>query len=89
MARQADLVKIGMEGFAILDEYYGRNKKKPPPPLPLHQEVQHRRPNPFMSPVAHPIEDPITYRYRGVQKYEAMVTTETKHHKFGMYGNQY
>ncbi|KAI8561717.1 hypothetical protein RHMOL_Rhmol04G0362500 [Rhododendron molle] len=33
MSRQADLVEIGKDGFAILDESYGRNKKKPPPHL--------------------------------------------------------
>ncbi|KAF7115621.1 hypothetical protein RHSIM_RhsimUnG0050800 [Rhododendron simsii] len=30
MSSQANLAKIGMEGFAVLEEYHGWNKKKPP-----------------------------------------------------------
>ncbi|KAJ6915597.1 hypothetical protein NC652_018291 [Populus alba x Populus x berolinensis] len=31
MARQADrLVKIGQEGFAAIDEHFGRAKRRPP-----------------------------------------------------------
>ncbi|KAG8370454.1 hypothetical protein BUALT_Bualt14G0119000 [Buddleja alternifolia] len=32
MAHQADLVKIGMEGFAIIDEYFVKRGTKPYPP---------------------------------------------------------
>ncbi|KAE9455168.1 hypothetical protein C3L33_12916, partial [Rhododendron williamsianum] len=92
MSRQADLVEIGKDGFAILEEYYGRNKKKPPP----HQEVQHRRPTPFFRPVVQPIQDPVIWRYRGAKSYEAVVITETKvvitetkHHTFGAYGRHF
>ncbi|XP_050239923.1 uncharacterized protein LOC126688999 isoform X2 [Quercus robur] len=27
MASQADLIKIGMEGFALLDEFHGRSRR--------------------------------------------------------------
>ncbi|KAG5555142.1 hypothetical protein RHGRI_012618 [Rhododendron griersonianum] len=87
-----DIVEIGKDGFAILEEYYGRNKKKPPP----HQEVQHRRPTPFLRPVVQPIQDPVFWRYRGAKSYEAVVITETKvvitetkHHNFGAYGRHF
>ncbi|KAI8561716.1 hypothetical protein RHMOL_Rhmol04G0362400 [Rhododendron molle] len=88
MSRQADLVKIGMEGFAILEEmeYLRRNNRKPPPP---HPEVQPRRPTTFWRPVVQPIEDPVIWRFRGAKSYEAVVITETKHHNFGAYGRQY
>ncbi|KAF7149932.1 hypothetical protein RHSIM_Rhsim02G0162300 [Rhododendron simsii] len=39
MSSQADLAKIGMEGFAILEEYNGRNKKKPPPPHSMSSQA--------------------------------------------------
>ncbi|KAF7146163.1 hypothetical protein RHSIM_Rhsim04G0226900 [Rhododendron simsii] len=75
MARQADLIKNGMEGVAILEEYTGQKKKKLPP-LPPHQEVQHRRLTPFLRPEVPPTEDPIICRYRGGQSCEA-VTMQT------------
>lgn len=88
MARKADLIKIGMEGFAMLEEYTGRKKKKLPP-LPPHQEAQDQRPIPFLRPVVPPTEDPVICRYRGAQSYEAVAITETKHHNFGVLGKQY
>ncbi|KAF7144502.1 hypothetical protein RHSIM_Rhsim04G0227300 [Rhododendron simsii] len=78
-----DLAKIGMEGFAILEEFLARNKKKPPPPPPPHQEAQPRRPTAFLRPVVHPIEDPV-WRNRGAKSYEVVVITETKHHNFDL-----
>ncbi|KAF7151090.1 hypothetical protein RHSIM_Rhsim02G0162200 [Rhododendron simsii] len=60
-----------MEGVAILEEYTGRKKKKLPP-LPPHQEAQHRSLTPFLRPVVPPTEDPVICRYRGGQSYEAV-----------------
>ena len=34
MASQADLVKIGMEGFATIDKYYGRPRRPGRPYYP-------------------------------------------------------
>ena len=49
MGKQKDLVKIGLEGFAIFDKFYylGKNKKPTPPPPPRHQELQNQHPRPF------------------------------------------
>ncbi|KAL8121548.1 hypothetical protein AgCh_018329 [Apium graveolens] len=37
----SDLMKVGLEGFAMLDEYFGNKKKQQPQPQPL-QYQQHR-----------------------------------------------
>nr|POE53896.1 hypothetical protein CFP56_27582 [Quercus suber] len=43
MASQAeqDLVKIGMEGFALLDEYYGRSRR---PSIHYRSQVPKKQP---------------------------------------------
>ena len=67
MARQGDLVKIGLEGFAILEEFSRRSKKKSLPPPPRPQEFQNQYPRPFSRPTIHPIKDPVICCYRGDQ----------------------
>ncbi|KAI8002292.1 hypothetical protein LOK49_LG08G03263 [Camellia lanceoleosa] len=75
MARQADLVKIGREGYALLEEFYGtRNRKKPHPSkdpimVQYQQAVQtfsstmdhYPRKDPIM--VQYPSKDPIMVQY--------------------------
>ena len=88
MARgHADLAKIGREGFALIDERYGRttSRKKaaadPPPshyrqePLLLQQQKAYSYLRPM--PMVHPTADPIICRYRGAQTYDVLVITET------------
>ncbi|CAL5415463.1 unnamed protein product [Camellia sinensis] len=71
MARQADLMKIGREGFALLEEFYGtRNRKKPhlplprppppPPPPPFQEPPQYQQAaQTFLRPMVHyPSKDP-------------------------------
>ena len=47
MASQADLVKIGMEGFATIDKYYGRPRRpgRPyyPPGYPYTSQFPHMK----------------------------------------------
>ena len=88
MGKQEELVKIGLEGFAILDELYGRNKKKPvpPPPPPRHQEFQHQQQRPVFRSMVHSTKDPVICRYRGAQSYEVVVIKETSHRSFNIYG---
>ncbi|KAK1390450.1 hypothetical protein POM88_018628 [Heracleum sosnowskyi] len=39
----SDLMKVGLEGFAMLDEYFGHKKKQQPQPQPQPlQYAQHR-----------------------------------------------
>ncbi|KAF3955810.1 hypothetical protein CMV_019009 [Castanea mollissima] len=46
MASQAELVKIGLEGFAIIDKYYGRPRRsgtgRPYYPPPRQVDTGHR-----------------------------------------------
>ena len=88
MGKQEDLVKIGLEGFAILDEFYGRNKKKPVPPPPRppprYQEFQHQQQRPVFRPMFRLTKDPVICRYRGAQNYEVVAIEETSHHRFSI-----
>ncbi|KAA8548966.1 hypothetical protein F0562_000650 [Nyssa sinensis] len=43
MVKPPHLVKIGLEGFAIVEEYYVKTSRRPPPPPP-HAEPQYRYP---------------------------------------------
>ena len=61
MGKQEDLVKRGLEAFAILDEFYGRNKKQPVPPPPRHQEFQHQQQRPVFRPMVHPMKHEYGY----------------------------
>ncbi|KAF5941611.1 hypothetical protein HYC85_019253 [Camellia sinensis] len=67
MARQADLQKIGREGFALVEEFFGtRNRKKPHPPPPPYQEPPQyqQAAQTFSSPMVHyPSKDPIMVQY--------------------------
>ncbi|KAI8002291.1 hypothetical protein LOK49_LG08G03264 [Camellia lanceoleosa] len=67
----ADLMKIGREGFALLEEFYGtRNRKKPhltppPPPPPYQEPPQYQQAaQTFLRPMVHyPSKDPIMVQY--------------------------
>lgn len=89
MARQADLVKIGKEGFAILEAHFGQNKKQQQKPLPADQEVQHHggRANAVMRPMVNPIGNrgPVNHRNRGAQINDAVVITETKNQRIPVF----
>ncbi|KAI3469346.1 hypothetical protein Pfo_026009 [Paulownia fortunei] len=86
MAREADLVKIGSEGFAIIDEYFGKRVGKKPyapqksrapqNPAPIiHRNVAAKGPQPINHYI-YQAQEPHVYHATRVSATEATVVTE-------------